>query len=88
MLQGRSFRLVLASIRAYSNLQAVGPVAVTSLILGSNLPDAIDAPVQADPNNPVNQRAQDQYNKAAIEVWIPCHIDVAHRGIVYYCLLR
>ena len=47
---------------------AVGPVAVTSLLLGNGLPDAIDAPVQSDPNNPHNQFAQDQYNKAAIEV--------------------
>lgn len=48
---------------------AVGPVAVTSLLLGNGLPDTIDAPVQSDPNNPHNQYAQDQYNKAAIEVW-------------------
>ena len=49
-------------------VQAVGPVAVTSLLLGNGLGDTIDAPIQSNPNNPVNQRAQDEYNHAAIQV--------------------
>ena len=49
-------------------LQAVGPVAVTSLLLGANLSGIIDAPIQDDPNNPHNQHAQDLYNHAAIQV--------------------
>ena len=51
-----------------SALQAVGPVAVTSLLLGSGIPGIIDAPVQFDPNNPHNRHAQDVYNHAAIQV--------------------
>ncbi|EIE25728.1 sulfate permease [Coccomyxa subellipsoidea C-169] len=47
---------------------AVGPVAVTSLLLGSGIPNIIDAPIQDNPNNPRNQHAQDVYNHAAIQV--------------------
>lgn len=47
---------------------AVGPVAVTSLLLGNGLGDTIDAPIQANPNNPVNQLAQDEYNHSAVQV--------------------
>ncbi|CAL5218904.1 g648 [Coccomyxa viridis] len=47
---------------------AVGPVAVTSLLLGSGIPGIIDAPVQDNPNDPKNQHAQDVYNHAAIQV--------------------
>lgn len=54
-----------------SALQAVGPVAVTSLLLGSGIPGIIDAPVQFDPNNPHNRHAQDVYNHAAIQVPTP-----------------
>lgn len=49
-------------------LQAVGPVAVTSLLLGSGLKDTINSPVQADPNNPTDPEAQREYNMAAIQV--------------------
>ena len=49
----------------------MGPVAVTSLILGNGLGDTIDAPIQANPNAPVNQRAQDEYNHAAIQASHP-----------------
>ena len=48
-------------------MQAVGPVAVTSLLLGSGIPGIIDAPVQDDPNNPHNAHAQQVYNHAAIQ---------------------
>jgi hypothetical protein len=43
-------------------------VAVTSLLLGSGIPEIIDAPVQNNPNNPRNQHAQDEYNRTAIQV--------------------
>ena len=49
------------------HVQAVGPVAVTSLLLGNGLPRVIDAPLQLNPNSPVNQYAQDEYNHAAIQ---------------------
>lgn len=49
-------------------LQAVGPVAVTSLLLGSGLKDLISSDVQPDPNNPINPEAQMEYNMAAIQV--------------------
>ena len=52
------------------NIQAVGPVAVTSLLLGQGLPDTINAPVQANPNKPANPQAQMEYNHAAIQVLI------------------
>lgn len=48
--------------------QAVGPVAVTSLLLGTGLKDLISSEVQADPNNPVDPAAQMEYNMAAIQV--------------------
>ena len=48
--------------------QAVGPVAVTSLLLGSGLKDTISSDVQADPNNPTDPAAQMEYNMAAIQV--------------------
>lgn len=46
----------------------MGPVAVTSLILGSGLPGVVDVPQQADPNKPDDPAAQLVFNKAAIEV--------------------
>lgn len=49
-------------------MQAVGPVAVTSLLLGSGIPNIIDVPIQDNPNNPRNQHAQDVYNHTAIQV--------------------
>lgn len=52
-------------------LQAVGPVAVTSLLLGTGLKDLISSEVQADPNNPVDPAAQMEYNMAAIQVRNP-----------------
>ena len=52
-------------------LQAVGPVAVTSLLLGQGLGNTIDAPIQANPNKPADQQAQDEYNHAAIQVLLP-----------------
>jgi hypothetical protein len=46
----------------------VGPVAVTSLLLGTGLKDVVDAPIQADPNAPTDPEAQTEYNQAAIQV--------------------
>lgn len=70
-----SFRMVVANsadlrflTMSLLVLQAVGPVAVTSLLLGSGIPGIIDAPVQDNPNDPKNQHAQDVYNHAAIQV--------------------
>lgn len=54
--------------RGYLGMQAVGPVAVTSLLLGSGLKDTISSDVQADPNNPADPEAQMEYNMAAIQV--------------------
>lgn len=50
------------------HMQAVGPVAVTSLLLGTGLKDLISSEVQSDPNNPANPEAQMEYNMAAIQV--------------------
>jgi sulfate transporter 4 len=49
---------------------AVGPVAVTSLLLGSGLPSTLPPGVlpQADPNKPDDPAAQAIYNQAAIQV--------------------
>jgi len=43
-------------------------VAVTSLLLGNGLGDTIDGPIQANPNSPMNQKAQDEYNHSAVQV--------------------
>lgn len=52
-------------------LQAVGPVAVTSLLLGSGLADTTSVEQQANPNKPKDPAAQEVYNHAAIEVCNP-----------------
>ena len=64
--EGVVFSLTLVTLLWHA--QAVGPVAVTSLLLGSGLKDTITSPVQADPNNPANPAAQMEYNMAAIQV--------------------
>lgn len=56
---------------ACMHMQAVGPVAVTSLLLGSGLKDLISSDVQAEPNNPKDPAAQMEYNMAAIQVCCP-----------------
>ena len=48
--------------------QAVGPVAVTSLLLGSGLERCIDVPLQLSADNPNDPAAQEEYNRAAIQV--------------------
>lgn len=82
--------------------QAVGPVAVTSLLLGNGLQNAISGPVQANPNAPVNQKAQDEYNHAAIQVCVrafhvicldnpmsgdSCSISGIHTSILTFCCM-
>ena len=52
----------------HMHTQAVGPVAVTSLLLGSGLKDLISSEVQSEPNNPKDPEAQMEYNMAAIQV--------------------
>lgn len=47
--------------------QAVGPVAVTSLLLGEGLPRITGLPEQEDPNNPAEPDIQRQINRAAIQ---------------------
>ncbi|KAK9853863.1 hypothetical protein WJX84_006158 [Apatococcus fuscideae] len=59
--------LVYAGLGSSRQL-AVGPVAVTSLLLGSNIKDIIDAPIQDNPNTPHNAYAQEQYNIACTQV--------------------
>lgn len=56
--------------RAFSSIpfnpQVVGPVAVTSILLGNGLSDFM--PTEADPNNPVDPQVQENYNHAAIQI--------------------
>lgn len=64
--------MVYAALGSSKHL-AVGPVAVTSLIIGSALPAIVarDVPgfaFEADPNRPANPAGQDAYNRAAIQV--------------------
>ena len=51
-------------------LQAVGPVAVTSLLLGTGLKNVVgkEVAIQADPNNPTSPADQAIYNQAAVQV--------------------
>ncbi len=71
--------------------QAVGPVAVTSLLLGSGLKDTITSAVQADPNNPADPAAQMEYNMAAIQVCISsssCSIELETLSAATLCIGR
>lgn len=47
--------------------QAVGPVAVTSLLLGDGLPRVVRLPEQINPNNPSDPAVQMRYNHTAIQ---------------------
>lgn len=47
---------------------AVGPVAVTSMLLASGLSDIFGGNINSDPNNPADPELQDEYNRAAIQV--------------------
>ncbi|KAK9809119.1 hypothetical protein WJX72_009585 [[Myrmecia] bisecta] len=67
-LYGAFVPVIVYSALGSSRHLAVGPVAVTSLLLGSGLKDTINVPVQADPNNPADPQAQEVYNHAAIQV--------------------
>ncbi len=49
--------------------QAVGPVAITSLLLSNGLADLIPgADANIEPNDPADPQAQHEYNIAAIQV--------------------
>lgn len=68
-LYGAFVPVMLYAALGSSRHLAVGPVAVTSLILGSGLPKTIPGVfINADPNNPTNPAAQQLYNEAAIQV--------------------
>jgi len=47
---------------------AVGPVAVTSLLLGSGLQNLFNGQVNSSPNSPADPCLQDQYNRAAVQI--------------------
>lgn len=47
-------------------MQAVGPVAVTSTLLGNGLSDFIGS--NENPNDPADPELQEQYNHAAVQV--------------------
>ena len=52
-------------------LQAVGPVALVSLLLSEGLTKAIPgAEVNANPNQPADAQIQQNYNHAAIQVCV------------------
>ena len=64
--------MVYAALGSSKHL-AVGPVAVTSLILGSSLPSIVAQSVpgfklESDPNRPANPDGQAVYNRTAIQV--------------------
>eukprot|EP00668_Euglena_longa_P046211 GGOE01061895.1.p1 GENE.GGOE01061895.1~~GGOE01061895.1.p1 ORF type:complete len:785 (+),score=210.54 GGOE01061895.1:32-2386(+) len=68
-LYGGFLPLIVYGLLGTCRQLGVGPVAVTSMVLGSGLPDTISPwPVQSNPNSPANPEAQKQYNYAAIQV--------------------
>lgn len=58
----------LRTFRCASHLQAVGPVSITSMLLGSGLRRIFDGRINADPNHPDDPQLQAEYNQAAIQV--------------------
>eukprot|EP00668_Euglena_longa_P041055 GGOE01054024.1.p1 GENE.GGOE01054024.1~~GGOE01054024.1.p1 ORF type:complete len:808 (+),score=197.50 GGOE01054024.1:117-2426(+) len=68
-LYGGFLPLIIYGLLGTCRQLGVGPVAVTSTVLGSGLPDCIKPwPVQSSPNSPADPEAQRQYNYAAIQV--------------------
>ncbi|KAI7844027.1 hypothetical protein COHA_002367 [Chlorella ohadii] len=55
---------------------AVGPVSITSMLLGSGLRRIFDGRINADPNHPDDPQLQAEYNQAAIQVAFLC-------GLIY-----
>ena len=49
-------------------MQAVGPVAVTSTLLGNGLSDMFGGNVNTNPNQPTDPDLQNTYNHAAVQV--------------------
>ena len=59
----------LAPTTFWLPVQAVGPVAITSLLLSNGLQDLIaGSDVNVNPNDPANPAAQVAWNHAAIQV--------------------
>lgn len=67
-LYGGFVPILMYAMLGTSRQLGVGPVAVTSLLLGSGLPNTINSPIQSNPNNPLDPLAQAEYNEAAIQV--------------------
>ena len=69
-LYGAFVPVIVYACLGSSRHLAVGPVAVTSLLLGSGLPNVLPpgTPLNADPNKPDDPAAQALYNQAAIQV--------------------
>lgn len=67
-LYGAFVPCLFYAVLGSSKQLAVGPVAVTSMLLASGLADLFDGNVNDDPNNPTDPALQTEYNKAAIQV--------------------
>eukprot|EP00667_Euglena_gracilis_P002370 EG_transcript_2371 len=68
-LYGGFLPLIVYGLLGTCRQLGVGPVAVTSSVLGSGIPDTIKPyPVQSSPNSPADPVAQMAYNKAAIQI--------------------
>uniref|UniRef100_A0A1D2AAL6 STAS domain-containing protein n=1 Tax=Auxenochlorella protothecoides TaxID=3075 RepID=A0A1D2AAL6_AUXPR len=70
-LYGAFVPCLVYSLLGSSRQLAVGPVAITSVLLGSGLPDIMDGlgvPVNDHPNHPADPDAQALYNQAAVQV--------------------
>lgn len=69
-LYGAFVPVIIYATLGSSRHLAVGPVAVTSLLLGTGLKNVVgkEVAIQADPNNPTSAKDQDIYNHAAVQV--------------------
>ncbi|KAL4859014.1 Proton/sulfate cotransporter 2 [Chlorella vulgaris] len=65
-LYGAFVPCIVYAFLGTSRQLVVGPVAVTSILLGNGLSDFM--PTEADPNNPVDPQVQENYNHAAIQI--------------------
>eukprot|EP01012_Entosiphon_sulcatum_P019548 TRINITY_DN2444_c0_g1_i1.p1 TRINITY_DN2444_c0_g1~~TRINITY_DN2444_c0_g1_i1.p1 ORF type:complete len:820 (+),score=110.82 TRINITY_DN2444_c0_g1_i1:35-2494(+) len=67
-LYGAFIPNIVYGLLGSSRQLAVGPVAVTSLLLGTGLQDMFDGKINDNPNDPKDICLQDNYNRAAIQV--------------------
>ena len=69
-MQSRRFILGFETRKAiFCSKQAVGPVALVSLLLSDSLGEMVAGSVEnTNPNRPANPEAQQAYNEAAIQV--------------------